>query len=213
MDKEITPFFIGIAGGTGCGKTYVATELQKADPSQVLILSHDNYYKSNDDIPIEERKTLNYDEPAAIDEEFFVEQLSALKRGEAINMPLYDFSEHTRKAETKRVEPTPVIIIEGILILTDPRVRDLLDLTIFIDVDSDIRLARRLERDVGTRDATFQESLNQYLTSAQPMHDQYVEPGKEEADLIINNNRGIEDLQDALEAVRARIEEVLGKCN
>jgi len=212
MDKPITPFFIGIAGGTGCGKTYIATELQKADPSQILILSHDNYYKSHDEIPLEERKTLNYDEPAAMDEGLFVEQLSALKRGEAIEMPLYDFLSHARKVETKHIEPLPVIIIEGILILTDPRVRDLLDLTLFIDVEPDIRLARRLERDVGTRDATFQESLNQYLTSAQPMHDKYVEPGKEEADLIINNNRGIEDLQDGLQTVRARIEEVLGKC-
>lgn len=208
----MTPFFIGIAGGTGSGKTYVATELQKADPTKILILSHDNYYKSHDDIPLEERKQLNYDEPAAIDEELFVQQLSALKRGEAIDMPMYDFGTHTRKQETRRVEPQPVIIIEGILILTDPRVRDLLDLTIFIDVEPDIRLARRLERDVGTRDKTFQESLNQYLTSAQPMHDKYVEPGKDDADLIINNNRTMEALQDALEAVRARIEEVLGKC-
>ena len=205
-------FFIGIAGGTGSGKTYIATELQKADPSKVLILSHDNYYKSNDHIPLEERKTLNYDEPSAIDEELFVQQLSALKRGEPIEMPLYDFVTHTRKTETKHVEPLPVIIVEGILILTDPRVRDLLDLTIFVDVQPDIRLARRLERDVGTRDASFQESLNQYLTSAQPMHDKFVEPGKDDADLIINNNRGMEELQDALEAVRARIEEVLGKC-
>lgn len=212
MDKKMTPFFIGIAGGTGSGKTYVATELQKADPTKILILSHDNYYKSHDDIPLEERKQLNYDEPAAIDEELFVQQLSALKRGEAIDMPMYDFGTHTRKQETRRVEPQPVIIIEGILILTDPRVRDLLDLTIFIDVEPDIRLARRLERDVGTRDKTFQESLNQYLTSAQPMHDKYVEPGKDDADLIINNNRTMEALQDALEAVRARIEEVLGKC-
>jgi uridine kinase len=206
------PFFIGIAGGTGSGKTYIATELQKADPSKVLILSHDNYYKSNDHIPLEKRKTLNYDEPTAIDEELFVRQLSALKRGEPIEIPLYDFATHTRKTETKHIEPLPVIIVEGILILTDPRVRDLLDLTIFIDVQPDIRLARRLERDVGTRDASFQESLNQYLTSAQPMHDKFVEPGKEDADLIINNNRGMEELQDALEAVRARIEEVLGKC-
>ncbi len=211
MDKTITPFFIGVAGGTGSGKTYVAQELQKADPTKILILSHDNYYKSHEEIPLEERKSLNYDEPNALDNELFFEQLSALKRGEAIEMPQYDFVTHGRKQETKHIEPLQVIIIEGILILTDPRVRDLLDLTIFVDVDPDIRLARRLERDVGTRDATFQESLNQYLTSAQPMHNKYIEPGKEEADLIINNNRGIEELQDALETVRGRILEVLGK--
>lgn len=209
----MTPFLIGIAGGTGCGKTYVAQELQKADPAKILIFSHDNYYKDHSDIPLEERKNLNYDEPQALDEELFFEQLSALKRGEAIDMPQYDFGSHSRKPETKHVEPLPVIIVEGILILTDPRVCQLLDLTIFIDVQPDIRLARRLERDVGTRDRTFEESLNQYLISAQPMHDKYVEPGKEEADLIINNNRSIEELQDALETVRGRINEVLGKCS
>ncbi|MFA5009636.1 MAG: uridine kinase [Patescibacteria group bacterium] len=213
MDKLVTPFLIGVAGGTGSGKTYIATELQKVDPTKILILSHDNYYKSHDDIPIEERKTLNYDEPAAIDQELFIQQLSALKRGEVVEIPLYDFMTHTRKTDTRHVEPLPIIIVEGILILADPRVCGLLDLTIFVDVEPDIRLARRLERDVGTRDRTFEESLNQYLTSAQPMHDKYVEPGKNEADLIINNNRGIEDLQDALKTVRARIEEVLGKCS
>ncbi len=211
MDKTITPFFIGVAGGTGSGKTYVAQELQKADPTKILILSHDNYYRSRENIPLEERKDLNYDEPSALDGELFYQHLSALKNGEAIEMPQYDFGDHTRKPETRHIEPLPVIIVEGILILTDPRVRNLLDLTIFIDIDLDIRLARRLKRDVGTRDRTFEESLNQYLTSAQPMHDKYVEPGKEEADLIINNNRGIEELQDALETVRGRILEVLGK--
>ncbi len=213
MEEKNTPFLIGVAGGTGSGKTYVAKELQRADPGKILIFSHDNYYKDHSDIPPEKRKDLNYDEPQALDEELFFEQLSALKRGEAIDMPQYDFMTHARKAETKHIESLPVIIVEGILILTDPRVRDLLDLTIFIDVEPDIRLARRLERDVGTRDRSFEESLNQYLTSAQPMHDKYVEPGKEEADLIINNNRGIEELQDALETVRGRINEVLGKCS
>jgi len=212
MEGQMTPFLIGIAGGTGCGKTYIAKELQKADPGKVLIFSHDNYYKDRSDTPLKERKDLNYDEPQALDEDLFVEHLSALKQGEAVEMPQYDFSTHTRKAETKHIEPLPVIIVEGILILTDSRVRNVLDLTIFIEVDADIRLARRLTRDVGERDRSFQESLNQYLTSAQPMHDKYVEPGKEEADLIINNNRDVEELQDALETVRARIDEVLGKC-
>lgn len=213
MSDKITPFLIGIAGGTGSGKTYIAKELQKADPARVLIMSHDNYYKDHSDIPLEQRKTLNYDEPAALDENLFAEQLAALKRGETVNAPQYDFSTHTRKPEFKTIQPLPVVIVEGILILTDPKVRDLLDLTIFIDVEPDIRLARRLERDVGDRDRTFEESLNQYLTSAQPMHDKYVEPGKEEADLIINNNRDLDELQDALATVKARIEEVLGKCD
>lgn len=205
-------FLIGIAGGTGSGKTTVAKDLQLADPNNVLILSHDNYYKDHPELTEEERKKLNYDYPGAIDEELFVAQLTALKNGEAIEMPLYDFATHSRKPERVHIEPKPVIILEGILILTDERVRNLLDLSIFIDLDADLRLARRLMRDVGERDKTFQESINQYLASAQPMYDKYVEPGKDEADMIIQNEGTFEDLQAALSTIKARIEEVLGKC-
>jgi len=212
MENLPQPFFVGIAGGTGSGKTYIAKELQKADPAQVLIFSHDNYYKDRSDIPLEHRKDLNYDEPKSLDEELFYQHLLDLKAGKSIEMPQYDFGTHTRKPVTAHIESRPVIIIEGILILTDKRVCDLLDLTIFVDVDSDIRLARRLKRDVGERDRGFQESLNQYLLSAQPMQERYIEPGKDEADLVINNNGSEADLQDALETVRARINEVLGKC-
>ena len=208
---EKPPFLIGIAGGTGSGKTYIATELQKADPANILIFSHDHYYRDRSDVPLASRKDLNYDEPQALDEELFYQHLLDLKAGKPINMPQYDFGTHTRKPMTMYVEPEPVIIVEGILILTDQRVCEALDLTLFVDVDPDIRLARRLERDVGERDRSFQESLNQYLTSAQPMHDKYVEPGKDEADLIINNNGSRDELQDALETVRARILEVLGE--
>ncbi|MDD5605864.1 MAG: uridine kinase [Patescibacteria group bacterium] len=211
MVRKIKPFLIGIAGGTGSGKSYIARALQKVDPKQVLILSHDNYYKDRSHIPLMQRKELNYDEPAAIDEELFVKQLGQLKKGEAIDMPEYDFTTHTRKTKSKLVKPAPVIIVEGILILTDKRVREVLDLTIFVEVDADIRLARRLARDVGRRDRTYSESLNQYLTSAQPMHDRYVEPGKDYADLIINNNRDFTELEDAIETIRARIAEILGK--
>lgn len=206
------PFLIGIAGGTGSGKTTVAKDLQKADPQQILLLSHDNYYKDRSSYSLAERKLLNYDEPASIDEELFYQQVMALKNGQAVDMPLYDFATHTRKSELVHIEPKPVIILEGILILTDPRIRELLDLSIFIDVDPDIRLARRLVRDVGERDRTFEESINQYLRSAQPMYDKYVEPGKDEADFVINNDGASEDLIAALDTVKARISEVLGKC-
>lgn len=212
MQNQNDPFLIGIAGGTGSGKTTVAKNLQAADPLNVLILSHDNYYKDRSGYSLEERKELNYDEPASIDEELFVEHLAKLKKGEAIDMPVYDFTTHTRKPETVRVEAKPVIILEGILILTDKRVRDLLDLSIFLDLDADIRLARRLLRDVGERDKTYEESINQYLNSAAPMYDKYVEPGKEEADLIINNEGSPEDLEAALATIKARINDVLGKC-
>lgn len=206
------PFIIGIAGGTGSGKTTVAKDLQSVDPLNVLIISHDNYYKDRRDISLAEREKLNYDEPSSIDEELFVKQLMALKRGESVEMPLYDFGPNLRKAETVHLEPKPVIIVEGILILTDPRVRELLDLTIFIDLDADIRLARRIMRDVAERNETFQTSINQYLASAQPMYDKYVEPGKDEADLVINNEGTFEELGAALATIKARIEEVLGKC-
>lgn len=212
MQNQNKPFIIGIAGGTGSGKTTVAKELQKADPANILILSHDNYYKDRSNFPIEERKKLNYDEPAAIEEDLFVQQLTDLKEGRAIEMPLYDFATHTRKPDRVHVEPTPVIILEGILILTDPKVRELLDLSMFIDLDADLRLARRLMRDVGERDRTFEESINQYLASAQPMYDKYVEPGKEEADMIVENEGSLEDLRAVLDTVKARINDVLGKC-
>jgi len=213
MNNANNPFIIGIAGGTGSGKTYVAKQLQSVNPEKIILISHDNYYRDRSDVPIEDRIKLNFDEPMAIDEDFFVEQMTALKSGQPIDMPQYDFSTHTRSSEIKKINPAPIIIIEGILILTDKRIRDLLDLTIFVEVDADIRLARRLERDVGSRDRTYQESLNQYLISAQPMHDKYVEPGKDEADIIINNNREIKDLEDALETVQARVLEVLDDSN
>ena len=209
MTKEIKPFIIAIAGGTGSGKTYIAKKLQATDPHNIAIVSHDRYYKDRSDKPLEERKGLNYDEPAALDNELFQKHIEQLKTGEVIDMPQYDFSTHTRMEKTTKVSPTPVMIIEGILILTDPEIRKFFDLTIFIDVDNDIRLARRLTRDVGQRDRTFQESLNQYLISAQPMHDKYVQPGKDYSDLIINNNRGHEELEDAIETVQARIKEIL----
>ena len=212
MTKKITPFIIAIAGGTGSGKTYIAKKLHDVDPENVAIVSHDRYYKDRSDTPLEKRKDLNFDEPASLDNELFHKHIKQLKAGETIDMPQYDFSTHTRMKETTTVSPTPVMIIEGILILEDATLRELFDLTIFIDVDDDIRLARRLTRDVGERDRSFQESLNQYLISAQPMHNKYVQPGEDYADLIINNNRDTTDLEDALQTVQARIKEILGKC-
>jgi len=202
---------IAIAGGTGSGKTYIAKKLQEVNLQDIIIVSHDHYYKDQSHIPFKDRKKVNYDEPAALDNQLFLEHLRALKNGQSIEMPQYDFSTHTRKTGTRKVFPAPIIIIEGILILTEPEIRDMFDLTIFIEIDADLRLARRLERDVGERDRTFRESINQYLISAQPMHNKYVEPGKDEADLIINNNRDKEELEDALETVQARIKEILSK--
>ena len=181
-------------------------------PNQTVSISQDNYYRDRKDVPLEDRKNINYDEPAALDNKLFLEHLKKLKAGESIDMPQYDFSTHTRKRETARVYPQSIIIVEGILILVDSDTRALFDLIVFVDVKPDIRLARRLERDVGDRDRTYEESINQYLVSAGPMHDKYVEPGKEFAHIIINNNGTNEELNDSVETLKARIKEVLGLC-
>ena len=206
------PFVIAIAGGTGSGKTYIARKLHEVAPEQTVSISHDNYYRDRKDVPMDQRKELNYDEPAALDNKSFLEHLKKLKAGEAIDMPQYDFATHTRNRDTVRVHSAPIIIVEGILILTDPEIRQLFDLTIFVDVKPDVRLARRLQRDVGERDRTYEESINQYLVSAGPMHDKYVEPGKEFADIIINNNGTEEELKDSIITLQARIKEILGLC-
>lgn len=203
------PYFIAIAGGTGSGKTYVAKELQKINPKRISVIGHDNYYKDRSDVPLKDRKKLNYDEPAALDNDLFLAHLKAWKRNDAVYIPQYDFATHTRKKETREVKPTPVMIFDGILILSIPEIEKMFDLKIFIDVEPDIRMARRILRDVGERDRTFEESINQYLSSAQPMYDKYVEPGKDEADLIINNNGTLQELDTALEVVKARIKEIL----
>lgn len=215
MNNEVRkqPFVIAIAGGTGSGKTYIARKLHEVAPNQTVSISHDNYYRDRRDVPIEKRKEVNYDEPAALDNKLFLEHLKQLKAGESIDMPQYDFSTHTQKRERARVHSAPIIIVEGILIFTDPEIRKLFDLTVFVDVKPDIRLARRLERDVGERDRTWEESINQYLVSAGPMHDKYVEPGKEFADIIINNNGTEEELKDSILTLQARIKEVLGQCS
>lgn len=203
------PFIIAIAGGTGSGKTYITRKLHEVSPDQIVSISHDNYYRDRSDVPIEKRKEINYDEPSALDNKAFLEDLKKLKAGLVIDMPQYDFGTHTDKRDTIRVHSAPVIIVEGILILTEPEIRKLFDLTVFVDVKPDIRLARRLERDVGERDRTWEESINQYLVSAGPMHDKYVEPGKEFADIIINNNGNEDELKDSITTLQARIREIL----
>ncbi|MBU1083085.1 uridine kinase [Patescibacteria group bacterium] len=212
MNNFVKPFIIAIAGGTGSGKTFIAKKLQAIDPKNIALLSHDRYYRDRSDVPVDQRELLNYDEPAALDNDLLLEHIEALKDGKAIEIPQYDFATHTRLKETTKVLPTPVIIVEGILILAKHKIREMFDLTVFIEVEPDIRLARRLERDVGTRERTFQESINQYMASAQPMHDKYVEPGKDYADIIINNNHTLEELDVGIQVLEARIKEVLGRC-
>ena len=176
---------IGIAGGTGSGKTTLMKNLVAQFGGNVTVLSHDNYYKRHDELPYEERAKLNYDEPGAFDTSLMVYHLSELRAGRAIDCPIYDFTIHNRSGETVRVEPRPVIIVEGILIFENEALRELMDIRIFVDTDADIRLCRRIRRDVRKRGRTLESVLDQYQATVKPMHEKYVEPSKKYADLVV----------------------------
>ena len=176
---------IGIAGGTGSGKTTLANHIKGEFGGDVTLIKHDNYYRAHDDLTLDERKKLNYDCPDAIETELLVEHLAALKRGEGIDCPVYDFTEHNRSKLTARVEPSKVIMIEGILIFADRRLCDMMDIRLFVDTDADVRLSRRIRRDVNERGRTLDSVLDQYISTVKPMHEQYVEPSKKNANVII----------------------------
>ena len=176
---------IGIAGGTGSGKTTLMKNLMEKFGDVVSVLSHDNYYKRRDDLTYEERCRINYDEPAAMDTDLMVYHLSELRRGVAVDCPSYDFVVHNRSNETIRIEPNKVIIVEGILIFENEQLRDLMDIKIFVDTDADIRLCRRIKRDVNKRGRSLESVLEQYQTTVKPMHEKYVEPSKKYANLVV----------------------------
>ncbi len=176
---------IGIAGGTGSGKTTLMKNLVKEFGDQVAVVSHDNYYKRHDELSYEERCLINYDEPAAFENELMTYHLDCLRRGQAVDCPVYDYTVHNRSDETIRIEPKPVIIVEGILIFADEALRDLMDIRIFVDTDADIRLCRRVKRDVNKRGRTLESVLTQYQQTVKPMHDKYVEPSKKYANLVV----------------------------
>ncbi|MBQ8621969.1 MAG: uridine kinase [Oscillospiraceae bacterium] len=176
---------IGIAGGSGSGKTTLMRNLIEKFGSEVTVLSHDNYYKRHDDLPYEERCKLNYDEPAAFDTDLMVSQLDQLRRGDPIDCPVYDFTVHNRSSETVHIVPHKVIIVEGILIFENEALRDLMDIKIFVDTDADIRLCRRIKRDVNKRGRTLESVLLQYQQTVKPMHEKYVEPSKKYANLVV----------------------------
>lgn len=180
-----SPFVIGVAGGTGSGKTTLATKLQRSIAGGAIILSHDFYYRANTDIPFEERVKLNYDHPNAFDTDLMIEDVKKLKNGQAIDHPQYSFVTHTRTNETVHVEPAPVIIVEGILIFENKELLDLMDIKVFVDADADIRLIRRLTRDVKERGRSLDSVIAQYTGTVKPMHEQFVEPSKKHADVII----------------------------
>ena len=193
---------IGIAGGTGSGKTTLADKLVNSfGREEVSILRHDAYYKRHDNMTFEERCKLNYDHPDAFDNDLLVEHILDLKEGKSIEMPVYDYTIHNRSDETITVEPAPVVILEGILIFAEPTLCDLMDIKVFVDTDADVRILRRIIRDVNERGRSLDNIIRQYLTTVKPMHYLYVEPTKARADIIINS--GLNDV--AFDIMRSKI--------
>ena len=176
---------IGIAGGTGSGKTTLMKNLISRFQGDVTVLSHDNYYKRHDELPYEERCKLNYDEPDALETDLMARHLEQLRHGESILCPVYDFTQHNRSDETVLVEPRKVIIVEGILIFENEPLRELMDIRIFVETDADVRLCRRIKRDVNKRGRTLESVLLQYQQTVKPMHEKYVEPSKKFAHIVI----------------------------
>ena len=176
---------IGVAGGTGSGKTTITNSIAERFGDEVTVISQDSYYRAHHDMPFEERTKLNYDHPDAFENELLIAQLKELKAGHAIEEPVYDFAKHDRSSETVPVTPSRVIVVEGILIFCDPALRDLMDIKVYVDTDADVRILRRILRDVEERGRSLSSVIAQYLTTGKPMHEAFVEPSKKYADIII----------------------------
>ena len=203
------PLIIGIAGGSGSGKSTVARSVAHAlAPESVACIDMDAYYRNFAHLPLEERQRINWDHPDAFDWDLLIEQLTQLSAGRPIDKPIYDFVSHTRSAETCTVSPADVVVIDGILLFTDARVRDLCDMRIFVEADPDIRLIRRIRRDMRKRGRPLEEILDQYLATVQPMHLEFVEPSKRYADVIVP--RGGRNTV-AIEMIAARIQRRLAR--
>jgi uridine kinase len=199
------PLFIGIAGGSGSGKTTIAASVVESLEGRVTLVQHDAYYRHMPELSFEERSRVNYDHPASLETELLVKHLMALRAGEAIERPVYDFAIHLRSEEKVRVEPAQVIIIEGILVLAEPELRSELDLKIYVDTDPDLRLARRLERDIEERGRTVHSVIEQYFTTVRPMHLDFVEASKRYADLIIPEGYNPRAVATVVELIRSRL--------
>jgi uridine kinase len=204
----VTPFLIGIAGGTGSGKTTVANAIAKrVGEERIAILSHDSYYRDFVDLPKDILDRQNFDHPDSLESELLVRHIKALKQGMVVETPIYDFRVHRRATETRRVEPRKVILVDGILIYAEPELRKLFDVRIYVDTDADIRLIRRLKRDLSERGRTVESVVTQYESTVRPMHMEFVEPSKRYADLIVPE--GGENTV-ALDFLFARLRELLG---
>jgi uridine kinase len=200
---------IGISGGTGSGKTTVAQKIiNSVGSDNVVFLQHDSYYRNLGDMPIELRHKVNFDHPDSLDTDLMMNHIEALRAGESIEQPTYDYATHSRRPETIRVDPRPVIIVEGILVFVNPQMRALMELKIFVDTDADIRFIRRLDRDVHERGRTVESVIRQYTTVVRPMHLQFVEPSKRYADIIIpeggHNEVGIDLITGKIKSILER---------
>jgi uridine kinase len=207
MPNRTPPLVIGIAGGTGSGKTTVAKVIiDRVGASHIALLPHDAYYKDLSDIEPTQRALINFDHPDSLETSLLVAQIKQLKKFESIELPVYDFKTHTRTEKTVHIEPQPVIMVEGILILAEKELRELFDVKIFVDTDADIRFIRRLERDIAERGRTSNSVIHQYMATVRPMHMEFVEPSKRYADVIIPEG-GLNIV--AMDMVVARIEALL----
>lgn len=198
---------IGVAGGTGSGKSTFTNRLKAEFGDAIAVVYHDNYYKCQDGVPFEERKKINYDHPQALETDLLVKHLRMLKQGEAIECPVYDYSQHNRMDKTVRVEPRSVIVVEGILVLQDPELRSLLDIKVYVDADADERIMRRTIRDMKERGRDLEGIYQQYVSTVKPMHYLYVEPTKAMADIVINS--GLNDV--AYDIVKTKIATLLAQ--
>lgn len=196
---------IGIAGGTGSGKSTFTNRLKDYFGDKVTVIYHDNYYAPHDDLTFKERQTINYDHPDALETDLLVKHLKELREGHSIECPVYDFTQHNRSQETIVIKPSHVIIVEGILIFQDERLRNLFDIKIFVEADADERILRRVLRDMNERGRDLENIINQYLTTVKPMHYLYVEPTKNLADIVINS--GLNDV--AFDIMKTKIRDIL----
>ena len=201
------PVVVGVAGGTGSGKTTVAAEiLRRAGTDHIALIQHDAYYKDLSDLPMAQRTLQNFDHPDALDNDLLIAHLQELKAGRPVDVPVYDFTTHSRTSKTLRVAPHRVIVVEGILIFADEALRSLMDVRIYVDTDADIRFIRRLERDIAERGRTMDSVIHQYLATVRPMHQEFVEPSKRYANVIIPEG-GFNEV--AMEMIAARIRALL----
>ena len=198
---------IGIAGGTGSGKSTFTDRIKERFGDDVTVIYHDNYYRRRDEMTYEERTKVNYDHPSSLETDLLIEHLKKLKMGESVECPIYDFSQHNRSNKTYTIHPSKIFLIEGILIFSDERLRDLFDIKIFVEADADERILRRIVRDVKERGRDLDNIMEQYLTTVKPMHALYVEPTKTTADIIINS--GMNNV--AFDVVSSKIEALLKK--